>query len=184
MIFTADDGNAALVVVDIVNDFVTGVFGSDKAKKTANLVASVLKDVQGRIPVIFTKDSHLKDDPEFKVWGEHCIDGTGGSELYPALSGFTGFHIKKRHFDSFFDSDLDGLLRAKGIKRIYLCGISTDICVLHTASGAFYRYYDITVVDDMCTSIDPSKHSEALKNMKTNYGARIISSKEFIEEVV
>lgn len=178
-----ESGNSALLVVDIVNDFVTGVFGSEKGKQTAERIASVIGKVEGRIPVVFTKDSHISGDPEFKVWGVHCIDGTVGSQLYPALQKFEGFHIKKRHFDSFFDSDLDGLLRARNISNLYICGISTDICVLHTVSGAFFRYYDITVIDDMCSSLDPSRHEAALKDMKTNYGARIIQSQEFIREV-
>ena len=180
----SDSENSALVVVDIVNDFVTGVFGSERGRETAERIASVIQRVEGKIPVIFTKDSHIEDDPEFKVWGVHCVDGTEGARIYPALQKFDAFHIKKRHFDSFFDSDLDGLLRAKNITTIYLCGISTDICVLHTASGAFFRYYDITVVDDMCSSLDPSRHTDALEDMKTNYGARVIDSDEFIKEVV
>lgn len=176
-------GNSALIVVDIVNDFVTGVFGSDKAKETADRIKNVLEEIGDNIPVIFTKDSHIEGDPEFKVWGVHCIDGTEGSQLYPSLLKFEGFHIKKRHFDSFFDSDLDGLLRALHVDNLYICGISTDICVLHTVSGAFFRYYGITVIDDMSSSIDPSRHRGALESMKTNFGARIISSNEFMGEV-
>lgn len=179
-----ESGKSALLVVDIVNDFVTGVFGSDKGRETAERIASVLSEVEGGIDVIFTKDSHIEGDPEFKVWGAHCIDGTDGAQLYPSLEKFEGFHIKKRHFDSFFDSDLDGLLRAKDISRLYICGISTDICVLHTVSGAFFRYYDITVIEDLCSSIDPSRHESALKDMITNYGARVITSREFIREVM
>ena len=175
--------NSAIVVVDLVNDFVTGVFGSEKGRETADRVVSVLERVDGKIPVVFTMDSHLPDDPEFEVWGSHCVDETEGSRLYPSLEKFNAHRIKKRHFDYFFDSDLDGLLRARKITRLYLCGISTDICVLHTASGAFFRYYGITVVDDMCSSLEPSRHSAALEDMKINYGARVISSEEFIKEV-
>ena len=174
--------NAAFVIVDLVNDFVNGKFGSSNAEKAAVRTAETL-DLQPDIPVIFTLDSHIKNDPEFRVWGEHCVIGTRGSELVDALKSFEGFRIKKRHFDSFHDSDLDGLLRALNVNKIYISGISTDICVLHTAAGAFFRYYDITIVEDLCASIDPENHERALEDMKRNYGARIINSKEFIEEV-
>lgn len=175
--------NPALVVIDIVNDFVTGVFGSDRAKSTADRISRQLKKIGDRVPVIFTRDSHIKGDPEFKVWGEHCMEGTYGSELYPGLSGIGGFHIRKRHFDSFFESDLDGLLRALSVGRLYMFGISTDICVQHTVAGAFFRYYDITVVDDLCASIDPETHADAIERMKINYGIRVIGSEQLIREV-
>lgn len=177
------NGKPALVVIDIVNDFVTGIFGSARAKDTADRISKQLKRIGKEIPVIFTKDSHIKGDPEFKVWGEHCIDGTEGSQLYPALYEIEGYHIKKRHFDSFYESDLDGLLRALSVSRLYMFGISTDICVQHTVSGAFFRYYDITVVEDLCASIDPTAHKDAIERMKVNYGVRVIDSEQLIKEV-
>lgn len=176
-------GKRAIVVVDLVNDFVTGVLGSRQAEQTAKKAASVIEKVQDKIDVIYTKDSHLKNDPEFKVWGTHCVDGTPGSELYGPLMKLRGYHIKKRHFDSFHDSDLDGLLRALGVEDLYICGISTDICVLHTASGAFFRYYGITIIADLCAAIDEAHHERALEDMKRNYGAKIIDSERLIEEV-
>lgn len=183
-----EDGNvpdrrSALVIIDMVNDFVTGVLGSEAARNTAMRISEIMKVVDGRIMTVFTRDSHIEGDPEFAVWGEHCLIGTEGNRLCPELKDFGGFDITKRHFDSFFESDLDGLLRARKINHLYLCGISTDICVLHTASGAFHRYYGITVVEDMCSSLDPSKHSIALNDMKTNYGAEIITSDQLIREV-
>lgn len=173
----------AIVVVDMVNDFITGVFGSAYAKDMVERSAPVLAKMQQNNEIVFTMDTHLKADPEFKVWGEHCVAGTEGSLLYRVLEGIKGHRIRKRHFDSFHDSDLDGLLRALNITEIYLCGISTDICVLHTAAGAYFRYYGITVVKDMCASIDPKNHEDALQFMKRNYGARIIDSEEMIREV-
>lgn len=174
--------NMAYVVVDLVNDFVNGKFGSKEAAAVASKTAGVLRSMN-KIPIIFTMDSHIKNDPEFKVWGEHCIVGTEGSELVKDLEGIKGFKVRKRHFDSFHDSDLDGLLRALNVNKIYVSGISTDICVLHTAAGAYFRYYEITVIDDLCASIDPAHHERALEDMKRNYGARIIDSDQFLKEV-
>lgn len=172
-----------MVVVDMVNDFITGVFGSDYAREMVERSSLILRRIEQDCDIIFTMDSHLKTDPEFKVWGEHCVVGTEGSRLHKDLEAIMGHRVRKRHFDSFHDSDLDGLLRALGIKDIYLCGISTDICVLHTAAGAYFRYYGITVVKDMCASIDQKNHEEALQSMSRNYGARIIESEEMIKEV-
>ncbi|MEM0155925.1 MAG: isochorismatase family cysteine hydrolase [Thermoplasmataceae archaeon] len=176
--------NSAIVVVDLVNDFVNGVFGSEEAKKTALRTRGFLDKLRGKYQVIFTMDSHLENDPEFRVWKQHCVAGTEGSHLVSELESFPGYRIKKRHFDSFFDSDLDGILRANSISGIFVSGISTDICVLHTVSGAFFRNYDITVISDLCSSIDLKNHEKALEDMHRNYGARIMNSKKTLEELL
>ncbi len=176
------DGKA-IVAVDLVNDFITGVFGSAGAREVADRAACVLKKVQGKVEMIFTTDSHIREDPEFRIWGEHCVQGTSGAEPYQGLEGIEGIRVRKRHFDSFHDSDLDGLLRARNITDLYILGISTDICVLHTAAGAFYRYYNIIVVEDLCAAIDAKQHERALDDMKRNYGVRVIKSEQLIREV-
>ena len=165
------------VVVDLVNDFVEGKFGSERALEVTKKASEFLSEREKDL-VIFTKDSHIPNDPEFKVWGEHCILGEWGSELHETLFGIPGYHVQKRHFDAFFDSDLDGYLRANGVSHIYLMGISTDICVLHTAAGAFFRGYNITVIEDLCASISEENHLRALEDMKRNYGVTIIKSEE------
>ena len=165
------------VVVDLVNDFVEGKFGSERALEVTKKASEFLSEREKDL-VIFTKDSHIPNDPEFKVWGEHCILGEWGSELHETHFGIPGYHVQKRHFDAFFDSDLDGYLRANGVSHIYLMGISTDICVLHTAAGAFFRGYNITVIEDLCASISEENHLRALEDMKRNYGVTIIKSEE------
>ena len=175
---------SAIVVVDLVNDFVTGVFGNERAVRTAERIATFLRKVGGSLPLIFTLDTHLENDPEFAVWGRHCVSGTEGSMLVEGLSGFGGHRITKRHFDSFFDSDLDGVLRANAISQTFLCGISTDICVLHTVAGAFFRNYGISVISDLCSSIAEENHNIALDNMRRNYGARIITAEDALREIL
>ena len=175
---------SAIVVVDLVNDFVTGVFGNGRAVRTAERTAEFLQKVGNTLPLIFTMDTHLENDPEFAVWGRHCVAGTEGSMLAKVLSSFEGHRITKRHFDSFYDSDLDGVLRANGISRIFLSGISTDICVLHTAAGEFFRNYGISVISDLCSSIAEENHNIGLENMRKNYGARIITAEDALSEIL
>lgn len=174
---------SAWIVVDLVNDFVNGVFGSDQARMILKKTLSVLDEVKNSVLLVFTQDSHIHNDPEFSIWGEHCIMGTGGSELCEGLDVYEGYKIRKRHYDAFYDTDLPGFLTASGIDKLYISGISTEICVQHTVSGAFMRYYDTTVVVDLCTSIDPGKHSSSIDFMKRVYGVRVIDSEEFVTEV-
>lgn len=176
-------GKPAVIVVDLVNDFVTGVFGSDSASRVSVKIENFLNSLSEDITTVFTLDSHIKDDPEFRVWGEHCLIDTWGSKQVDNLSDIEGYRITKRHFDAFYDTDLDGYLRAKSIDTLYILGISTDICVLHTVAGAFFRYYNIGVISDLCAAISPERHLEALSFMERNYGCRILNSKEALEEL-
>ncbi|MGP6220802.1 cysteine hydrolase family protein [Caldiplasma sukawensis] len=164
----------AFIVVDLVNDFVKGKFGSSEAVKIAEKAYKFLKSRENEELIIFTMDSHIKDDPEFKVWGEHCLENTEGSELYGSLNEIKGFKIKKRHYDSFYDSDLDGILRAHNINDVFIFGISTDICVMHTVSGAFFRYYKITVIEDLCAAINGEISERAINEMKRLYGISVV----------
>ena len=172
------------IIVDMVNDFVTGKFGSDAAVVAAKNTGKALSEVADKLPVVFTMDTHVPDDPEFRVWGEHCLIGTIGSELDPNVSGYKGYRIRKRRYDSFLDTDLDPYLRMHNITDLYISGVSTDICVAHTVAGAFFRYYKVTVVKDLCASIDPLDHSKALKSMKKYYGASVINLRQFLMEVI
>ncbi|WP_287954402.1 isochorismatase family cysteine hydrolase [Acidiplasma sp.] len=169
--------NNVILIVDMINDFVTGKFGNKKALNAANRAADVLK--YNKMPVVFARDFHIKNDPEFRVWGEHALMNTPASEIYEKLKKYPDFIVNKRHYDAFHDTDLDSLLRFLNAKKLYLFGISTDICVMHTASGAFYRNYDVTVVSDLCASIDENNHEDALKKIKINYGYNSIDSEEF-----
>ena len=174
---------AAWVIVDLVNDFVSGKFGSERGKAVAADTAKLLDRLKDKLLVVFTLDSHVPGDPEFKVWGEHCLTGTWGSELDEHLVRHYTYGIRKRRYDAFLESDLDAYLRMHEIKRLYISGISTDICVAHTVAGAFFRYYETTVIEDLSSSIDQSDHEGAIKRMKKYYGTRTITAEEFEREV-
>lgn len=173
----------AVIIVDLVNDFVSGIFGSDRAKRVADETGHFLEKLKPDAEVVFTLDTHIPEDPEFKVWGEHCLIDTWGSKQVDSLADFPGYRITKRHFDAFYDTDLDGYLRAKGIDTLYVLGISTDICVLHTVGGAFFRYYNINVVSDLSAAISQERHLEALAFMERNYGCRILTKEKALEEI-
>jgi nicotinamidase-related amidase len=171
----------AFIGVDLVVDFVDGKFGSENAKQVAERAEKFLKKIDSTETVVLTLDSHMKNDPEFRVWGEHCLRNTTGSSLYGDLDKINAYHVEKRFYDAFFQSDLDGFLRAKEIRELYIFGISTDICVLHTVAGAFFRYYNITIIDDLCASLREEDHNTALMQMKRLYGVRTIKSNELVK---
>ncbi len=80
-----------LIIVDMINDFVTGKLGSICAQKIVpNIVALIKKARNLGIPVIYLRDAHTKEDREMAIWGEHAMKGTEASEKYLSLN------LKKR----------------------------------------------------------------------------------------
>lgn len=90
--------------------------------------------------------------------------------------------IRKRWYDAFAGTPLDGALRALGVDTLVVTGTMTDICVLATVVGAFNREYRITVVEDAVTTLWPDIHRATLDIIGRAYG-RLTSTKEVADVV-
>jgi ureidoacrylate peracid hydrolase len=90
--------------------------------------------------------------------------------------------VRKRWYDAFAGTPLDGALRARGVDTLVVTGTMTDICVLATVVGAFSREYRITVVEDAVTTLWPEIHRATLDIIGRAYG-RITSAKEVADVV-
>ena len=77
----------AVLVVDMLNDFVTGALKCDRGLAIVPKTKELLEGAREKgVPVIFCNDAHLKDiDHELKLWGNHAIIGTKGAEVIPEL---------------------------------------------------------------------------------------------------
>lgn len=111
------------------------------------------------------------------------MTGTRAADLDDRLKPYYSYGIRKRRYDAFLETDLDAYLRMHDIRKIYISGIATEVCVIHTVAGAFFRYYDVSVIEDLCTSISKSGHDTALEQMQRYYGTKIISASQFENEV-
>ena len=90
--------------------------------------------------------------------------------------------VRKRWYDAFAGTPLDGVLRARGVDTLVVTGTMTDICVLATVVGAFNREYRITVVEDAVTTLWPEIQRATLDIIGRAYG-RITSTKEVADVV-
>ena len=127
----------AILVVDMLNDFVTGALGCDRAKAIVKPLGELLDFARSNgAYVIFCNDSHLKGvDNELKLWGDHAIRGTKGAEVIPELPiKENDYVILKRRYSSFFQTDLDLLLKELGVTSVIITGlhIYTPICAADT----------------------------------------------------
>lgn len=179
----------ALLSIDYTNDFVAtdGALTTGEAgqKIESDLVSLTEKFIKDGDLVVFAIDAHDSQDnyhPENKLFPPHNLIGTTGRLLFGELDSLyeriqqekNVYWIDKRHYSAFSGTDLDIRLRERGITELYLSGVCTDICVLHTAVDAYNLGYSIVVVEKTVASFDKVGHEWALRHFKDTLGATII----------
>jgi nicotinamidase/pyrazinamidase len=101
------------------------------------------------------------------LWPDHCVQGTRGAEFAAGLDITRaqavirkGYHAHTDSYSTFLEADrktptgLAGLLRERGITRVFLCGLATDFCVVWSALDAKAAGFEAVVVEDACRAID------------------------------
>ena len=175
----------AVIVIDMINDFVTGVFKSDRAAKIIPNIKALLDYTRKqKVPIVYATDAHVPNvDPEFDVWVSHAVAGSRGAEIIDELKPHKGdFRVLKRKYSAFQGTDLDQLLRELKIDTVILTGVVTDICIQHTAADAFFRGYKIIVPKDCVEAVDAKTQEEAIRYIKKAYGPEITTSKELVKK--
>ena len=124
----------AILVVDMLNDFVYGALACDRGKAIVPATAQLLEAARKRgVPVIFCNDAHLKGiDRELKLWGDHAIAGTEGAKVIPELNlSECDYVVPKRRYSGFFQTDLDITLKELGVETVVMTGFIL-ICMFAT----------------------------------------------------
>lgn len=176
--------STALLVIDMINDFVEGKFGFRGAREIIPRISGLLSAARGRgFPVVYVCDSHERRDPELRIWGDHAMAGSEGARIVRELAPEAGDTVlTKRTYDAFFETPLDEVLKGKNVRNVVLLGVVTEICIQHTAAGAFFRGYHTIVPEDCVASPESEKHRRALEYMRDIYGSKVVRSEELILE--
>ena len=126
--------------------------------------------------VLFISDHHLPDDLEFQIFPVHCVIGTEEPEVIPELSGYLTADnlVPKNRYSGFFNTDLEERLADLQPDKVIVCGVCTDICVLHTTSDARNRDYPVEVPADCVATFDSDAHTWALGHLEKILGARVV----------
>ena len=175
----------AVIVIDMINDFVTGVFKGDRAARIVPNIKALLDHARKqKAPIIHATDAHLPGiDPEFDVWGKHAEAGSWGAEVIDELKPQKGdFRVPKRKYSAFHGTDLDQMLRELKVDTVILTGIVTDICIQHTAADAFFQGYKIIIPKDCVEAADTATQEAAIKYMKKVYRPEITTSTELLRK--
>ncbi len=168
-----------VLVVDMVRGFLEEgypLYCGTRARRIIPNVQGLLEQELARgSTVFFLCDHHSPDDPEFRMFPLHCLEGTAEAEVIPELARYRGEVIPKRRFSAFFDTPLEEKLSQLKPEKLIICGVCTDICVLHTVADARNRDYKVEVPVDCVASFDEKAHHSALEHMEKTLGAKLIS---------
>lgn len=179
----------AILVNDMLNDFINGALRSDRASKIISSIKDLISVARTKgIPVFYCNDEHVENDPELKIWGPHSMKGTEGSEVIPELKPDQRDHVVPKRFYGAFDStNLDTLLKesydGRGVTTLIMTGIHTHICIKHTSYGAFTRGYKIIIPEDAVNAFTKADHESGLSYIKDNYGAQIMGTSEIVRNL-
>lgn len=178
----------ALLIIDYTNDFIADN-GSLSCGKPAQALEDYLIELANKFYdngdyVIFPTDGHTGDtfSPEYKLFPPHNIVGTPGQELYGKLKDWYEAHkssdrvykFNKNRYSSFQNTNLDNYLRERKINDLWLTGVCTDICVLHTAMTAYNLNYNLTIPSKGVTTFTEHGQEWALDHFKNALGAKVI----------
>lgn len=194
----------ALIVVDMQVDFCPGgalaVAGGDEIVSAIN---DLMPDYDA---VVLTQDWHPVDHSSFAgnhpgaapfstvtmpygpqvLWPRHCVIGSAGAELHPALATDVadlivrkGFRPQVDSYSAFFENDhmtrtgLDGYLRDRGLTDLHFVGLAHDFCVAWSAIDAARLGYRATVIEDATRAIDLDGSRDAARAAMTQAGVTL-----------
>jgi len=178
---SVDPWKAAVIVVDMQNDFAHPngkLFVPEAPKTIPNISRLLARARQYGVPIIYTQDWHMRDDLEFRIWGEHAVGGTWGAEIVEELKPQEGdIVIRKLRYDAFYGTHLEHVL-SRVLRRdtIIITGTVANICVLHTAGSAALRWFDVIVPIDGISALAEFDLYAALRQIDFLYKGRIVRS--------
>ena len=178
-----ENSPVALIIVDVINDL--DFEGGDKVLENALPMARRLAKLATRareegIAVIYVNDNFGRWRSDFRALLDHCRkESVRGREIAEILApDKTDYFVLKPKHSGFFSTTLDTLLEYLHVKTLIICGLTTDRCVLFTASDAHMRDLHLLVPEDCSAADTEDHHRQAMKMMERVLGADTSSSED------
>ncbi len=180
----ADSAHSAIVVIDVQNDFchpqggqaLMGMDVSAGQKMVDVLLKFLDRAHELKIPTIYVRNiqnawtkseaqlAKRKDRPAL------CEVGTFGADYYRVSPREGDYEIIKHRYSAFVGTDLDLVLRCRGIKTIVMTGVTTNTCVESTSRDGFMLEYNVIMLGDCVATQKPEEHEAALENIRQRFG--------------
>jgi len=186
--------DAALVVVDMLYDFIDGSLACQNAENAVNeSLAFIDKMTEGSdtdqvgihdtFPILYVCDHHPANHSSFKefggIWPAHCVKGTRGAEIHSLLAPhakeeftfYKGTDPKVEQYSGFegmndAQQSLGEVLELMDIKNVYVCGIATEYCVLNTCNDLKKAGFNVHLLTNCLAYVDKAGHDKTLSDMK------------------
>ena len=193
-----DKAKTAMIVVDMQNGFLddggsmakTGMDIRELKKTVAPVCRLVDACHNAGIPIIFTrmvqradfKDAGIRIErrPALKEVNS-LVAGTWDMELDPRMDAKPEDYIlDKNRYSSFYNTNLELILRGLAVDTLIICGVTTEICVESTIRDAFFRDFKIVVPEDAVAALDVIRHEGTLLTIKFGFGT-VTTTAEIID---
>jgi nicotinamidase/pyrazinamidase len=169
--------NDALLIVDPQVDFCPG--GALPVSAGDRIFAVVNRVAEAAPLVVASRDWHPADHCSFEArggpWPPHCVQGTRGAELHPALEHRAvnevvskGDDASRDAYSAFDGTGLAASLRRRGVGRLVVAGLATDYCVRASVLDALAEGFEVVVLEDGVGAVDvrPGDGERALGEMR------------------
>jgi ureidoacrylate peracid hydrolase len=197
-----DPGQAALIVVDMQNVFCDskGAFAAhggnpSMIQEMAPRLRQLLQAArQVKLPIVHVR-THHSDWTDSSSWlGRHatnyrmCFPGSWGADFYPGFEpnvngdwapGSHEYVVTKHRYSGFVGTDLDLVLRSRGVRAVIMTGEATNVCVETTARDAFMRDYYVAFVSDCTATGVKEAHDATLYTIGKHFGT-VATSEEIL----
>jgi nicotinamidase-related amidase len=188
--WTVDRGSTAVLCMDYQRDIV-GAYPEARQREILRQAGGVLTAArQAQMPVVYVvvrfRDGYPEVSPRNKLFqglknAGRLREGTAGAEIHPDMAPQPGdVIVTKRRVGAFSTTDLETVLKAKGITHLVLIGIATSGVVLSTVRWAADADYELTVLADCCADADDEVHRVLTQKVFPRQ-ATVVSAEEFLQ---
>ena len=185
--------NSALVVVDMLYDFIDGTLACQNAeeavKETLAFIDTKTRGQKGEeheildtFPILFVRDHHPADHSSFKeqggTWPAHCVAGTHGGDIHEELQPYAceeltfdkGCDKAQEQYSGFegmnsAEQSLGEVLELLDTTDVYVCGIATEYCVRNTCEDLIKAGFKVILLKDCLAYVDHAEHMKAIDEM-------------------
>lgn len=183
----------ALIIGDVQAGIVEVLFPGGGAV-LAPLAAALTEARSKGATVIYVRAALRADRAEVPARNVNIAWMYDQDDLFQESSSTTAVHpdiaplpgeavLVKRRGSAFAGTDLEAILRARGITEVALAGVATSGVVLHTLIDAADRDYAVTVLRDGCADPEPDVHEFLLERVFPGRGARVLNSRDWLREL-
>ncbi|ARO15685.1 isochorismatase (2,3 dihydro-2,3 dihydroxybenzoatesynthase) (Superoxide-inducible protein 1) [Ketogulonicigenium robustum] len=176
----ADPKKSAIILVDVARDFIEpgGTIADSggpeyiaRAKAIVPHLKALIEGARAKgATVLYSSDEHTDDDLELRKWPPHAMKGTKWAEIVDDLAVQPGdLNFPKTTYSGFQCTNMESVLRARGIDTLYITGLHTDCCCRHTSGDAFQRGFNLVWVTDCLDALTPAAHQAGLDYFRAYY---------------